>query len=76
MKDYREDFFKTECIKCYGHCDRNQRLQNEITTCYEEYLEQQNQAKDKVIENQKELLSECIEFLYNDGLIDRIAKRQ
>ena len=36
---------------------------------YELFLE-------SVIEKQDELLNECIEFLYNDDLIDRISKRQ
>lgn len=36
---------------------------------YELFLE-------SIVEKQDELLSECVEFLYNDDLIDRIVKRQ
>ena len=54
--DCREEFLKKECKECIniiGHCDRNQRLKNEITTCYEEFLEAVVQEKDKVIEAYK-----------------------
>ena len=60
--NYRKKFFGKHTKRLYSD--------------YELFLEKQNQEKDKVIEEQNELLSECVEFLYNDDLIDRISKRQ
>ena len=77
MKDYREEFTKKTCAHkgCFLGAGK---ICDGIWKCvyWSTFLDQQNEAKDKVIEKQDELLNECIEFLYNDDLIDRISKRQ
>ena len=70
MNDYRAKFDNTK------HFEKAIDVAYDSDKEYIRFLKQQLEVKDKVIEEQDELLSECIEFLYNDDLIDRISERK